>query len=225
MRSILSGLFGHSPFTPLQSHMELVSQCVHKLYDLLEAIEQRDYAWQEKLMEEISHLEHQADLIKNDIRNHLPKSLFLPIDHNSLLQILSLQDDIADKAQDVAVLANLKQLQPIPSLKAELKQFLQKNIETFEEAHHIIKEFSELIGSSFGGIEAEGVRKVIEEVSRYEHEVDLVQRQLLKALFNAESQLSFTSFYQWIHLFESMGAISNISQNLANRVRMTLELQ
>ena len=100
MLTILS-LFGRSPFAPFQSHMESVSRCVHCLPPLCEAIEKKDYARVEQISEEISRLEHEADLIKNDIRNHLPKSLFLPIDRSNLLEILSIQDSIADKVEDV----------------------------------------------------------------------------------------------------------------------------
>jgi uncharacterized protein len=224
MLTILS-LFGRSPFAPLQSHMDSVSHCVHKLYEVAEAIEMKDYERLDKLTEEISFLEHKADLIKNDIRNHLPKSLILPIDRSSLLDILSIQDRIADKAEDIAVIVSLRPMEFLPVFKDHFKLFLRKNIETFDKARLIIKELHELIESSFGGIEAENVRTVIEDVAFSEHEVDLIQRQLLKSLFKAEDQMSYITFHQWDRLCESVAAISNLSENLANRVRMTLELK
>ncbi len=224
MLTILS-LFGRSPFAPLQSHMESVGLCVHQLPDLFEALEEKDYARLNKISEEISQLEHDADLIKNDIRNHLPKSLFLPIDRGNLLEILSIQDSIADKAEDVAVLITLKPLELLPIFKEEFKLFLHKNIETFDEAKLIIKELHELVESSFGGMEAEKVRSMVDEVAYREHEADLIQRQLLKSLFKAEDQLTYVTFHQWQRLFESIASISNYSENLAYRIRMTLELK
>jgi predicted phosphate transport protein (TIGR00153 family) len=221
----ISSLFGRSPFAPLQSHMESVSHCVHRLPDLFEALEKNDSARIEKIAEEISQLEHDADLIKNDIRNHLPKSIFLPIDRGNLLEILSIQDSIADKAEDVAVLITLKPLELLPIFKDEFKLFLHKNIETFDEAKLIIKELHELLESSFGGIEAEKVRAMVDEVAYREHEADLIQRQLLKSLFKAEDQLTYITFHLWQRLFESIAAISNYSENLAYRIRMTLELK
>lgn len=218
-------LFGRSPFTPLQSHMESVARCVYLLPAIYEALEKRDYARLDQLSEEISRLEHDADLIKNDIRNHLPKSLFLPIDRSHLLEILSIQDSIADKVEDVAVLVTLKPLELLPIFKEEFKLFLHKNIETFDEAKLIIKELHELVESSFGGIEAEKVRSMVDVVSYREHEVDLIQRQLLKSFFKAEDQLTYITFHQWQRLFESIASISNLSENLANRIRMTLELK
>lgn len=224
MLTILS-LFGRSPFAPLQSHMESVSQCVHKLPALCEAIERQDQDQINLIANEISELEHQADRFKNDIRNHLPKSLFLPIDRNNLLEILSIQDCIADKVEDIAVIATLKPLEMLPIFKNEFKLFLLKNIETFDGSNLIINELHELVESSFGGMEAEKVRSMVDDVAYREHEVDLIQRQLLKSLFKAEGQLTYITFNQWQRLIESLAAISNLAENLAYRVRMTLELK
>lgn len=224
MLTILS-LFGRSPFAPLQSHMESVARCVHLLPILCEAIEKQDQAQIERIYDEISAIEHQADVIKNDIRNHLPKSLFLPIDRGNLLEILTIQDSIADTVEDVAVIATLKPLEMLPIFKDEFKLFLLKNIETFDGAKLIINELHELVESSFGGIEAEKVRSMVDDVAYREHEVDLIQRRLLKNLFKAEDQLTYITFNQWQRLIENVASISNFAENLAYRVRMTLELK
>lgn len=224
MLTILS-LFGRSPFAPLQSHMENVAKCVYCLPDLIMALKNKDYALLAQISERISNFEHDADLIKNDIRNHLSKSLILPIPRDSLLEILSNQDRIADRAEDVAVLAVLNPLELLANFEEEFISFLNKNIETFNEAKRIVNELHELVESSFGGMEAAKVRAMVDEVAFREHEADLMQRQLLKKLFCAENQLNFVSFYQWQKLIENISAISNLSENLAYRIRMTLELK
>lgn len=225
MLGTILNLFGRSPFAPLQSHMDKVASCVHLIRKLFEAIERLDYDEANAIAEQISDLEHQADLMKNGVRTHLPKSLFLPIDRAHLLEILSLQDRIADKAQDIAVLVTVKPVALLSGFKEEFKEFLDKNISAFDAAFLIIKEMNELLESSFGGIEAEKVRAMIEEVCFKEHEVDVIQRKLLKKLFAAESEMSYTTFYVWQKTFESVANISNLSENLALRVRMTLELK
>lgn len=223
--STLLNLFGRSPFAALQSHMDTVSACVHKLQDLYEALEKKDYALLEQIANEISTLEHRADTIKNDIRHHLPKSLILPIGRENLLEILTIQDRIADKAEDMAVTCTLRQLEILPIFSDLFKLFLHKNIETFDKAKAVIRELQELVESSFGGMEAESVRDMIAQVAQQEHEVDLIQRRLLKEFFLAGEKMNHVSFYQWIRIFEATGALSNLSENLAYRVRMTLEVQ
>lgn len=218
-------LFGHSPFAPLQSHMEKVTACVHRLRDLFIAVQERKYDLVQEICDKICKLEHDADLAKNDIRNHLPKTLFLPIDRGSLLDILSLQDSIADQAEDVAVLCTFKNLTMPASMRENFSDFLEKNIETFEGAVRIIKEMHDLLESSFGGAEAEKVRSMVHEVALLEHESDLIQRKLLKGLFQAEDEIPYTSFYLWQQIFGALASISNLSENLALRIRMTLELK
>ena len=218
-------LFGRSPFAPLQSHMDKVASCVHMIPELFNALNAGDQQALNEIAQKISESEHQADLTKNDIRNHLPKSLFLPIDRSHLLEILGIQDSIADKAEDIAVLTTIKPLTVSPSCKEDFSAFLNKNIESFDGAYCIIKELHELLESSFGGIEAEKVKTMVDSVAFKEHEADLIQRKLLKDLFGNESEMSFGSFLLWQRIFEAVGSISNLAEKLANRIRMTLELK
>lgn len=225
MLGTILNLFGRSPFAPLQSHMEKVCACVHLLVALFDAVEKKDYDAVEAIASKIADFEHQADLTRNDILNHLPKSLYLPIDRSQLVEILNTQDEIADKAEDISVLINLKPLEMHEHFKTEFKEFLLKSVSTFDSALLIIKEMHELLESSFGGIEAEKVRSMVEEVSFKEHEVDLIQRKLLKKLFQSEEYMSYTTFHVWQKICETTASISNLSEMLACRIRLTLELK
>lgn len=219
----LMSLFGRSPFAPLQSHMEKVAACVHCLPALFDALQKKEYDKVEEINKKISTLEHNADLTKNDIRNHLPKSLFMPIERRELLEILKLQDSIADSAEDTAVLTTLKQLEMPETLKNDFQDFLKLNLEAFDQAEGVIKEMHDLLESSFGGVEADKVREMVDQVAKKEHEVDLIQRKLLKTLIQAENEMSYTTFHLWMRIFETLASISNLSEKLANRIRMTLE--
>lgn len=219
----LAGLFGKSPFFPLQEHMSRVSDCVLKLKESFVALKAQNWNKVEELAKEISKLEHLADLTKNDIRNQLPKSLFLPIERETLLNMLTIQDSIADTAEDVAILLTLKKLEIKDDLFHDFEEFLQKNIHCFKKAHEVILELHELFQSSFGGVEAESVKAMTEDVAYQEHQVDLVQRKLLKKLFNLEGELPYSSFHLLMKILESINAISDLSENLANCIRVTIE--
>lgn len=222
MRAIAS-LFGKSPFFPLQKHMGNVSDCVLKLKEAFSAFKEKDWEKVEGCAKEISKLEHLADLTKNEIRNQLPKSLFLPIERETLLNMLSIQDSIADAAEDIAILFTLKKLQINDKLYEDFELLLQKNIHCFEKAHEVISELHELFQSSFGGIEAEAVKAMAEDVSYQEHQVDLAQRIVLKKLFNMEEELSYSSFHLLMQILEAIAKISDLSENLANCIRVTIE--
>ena len=218
-------LFGHSPFAPLQQHMERVSRCVGSFKELFAALSQKNDALLTQISDDICHNEHAADVIKNDIRNNLPSKFLLSIDRSTFLTMLALQDSIADRAEDIAILLRLRKMEPIEPLSMILDRFLEKNISCFNSAAAIICQMHELLESSFGGAEAAKVKQMTEEVGAKEHEVDLVQRDLLKCLYSVESQMSYGTYYQWQKIFEAMSAISNLSKNLAGCVRMALDIQ
>ncbi len=224
MRTI-SKLFGQSPIVPLQAHMDKVTQCVEKVKQMFEALRQGDQAAVEKLAEETSALEYEADQIKHDIQSHLPKRLFMAIDRSRILDILAVQDNIADKAENIGVLMTLKAMTLPDWLAGDFNTFLNKNIEAFEGARGIINQLDELLETGFGGGEAERVLRMVEEVAHTEHEVDVIQRQMLKSLFANEEGLSTGDFFLWTKLFKQVGDLSNLAERLANRVRRTLELK
>lgn len=224
MRTIAK-LFGQSPIVPLQAHMEKVAQCVEKVTQMFAALRKGDQAAIETLAAETSKLEYEADQIKHDIQNHLPKRMFMAIDRSRILDILGVQDNIADKAENIGVLLTLKALTMPDWLAVDFDAFLNKNLESFKGARDIIDQLDELLESGFGGDEAERVLRMVERVAHTEHEVDLLQRQLLKSLFANESSLSTGDFFLWTKLFKQVSDLSNLSERLANRVRRTLELK
>ncbi|MCC5831497.1 MAG: TIGR00153 family protein [Chlamydiales bacterium] len=221
----LARLFGRSPFAPLQTHMEKVAICVKKMLPLFDALGKKDYELVASISKEICRLEHEADLTKNEIRNNLPTALFLPIARASLLEILALQDNIADRMEDTAVLLTFKNLEILPSFEVEFRSFLMQNLETFEGVYKIIKEMGQLLESSFGGKEAEKVRKMVDEVAFKERECDIVQRALLKKMFQDCDTLSGPAFFLWMKVIQELASLSDESEKLANRVRMTLEVK
>ncbi len=222
---VFTNLFGRSPFSPLQTHMEKVASCVHKTEELYDAYVNGDFDRISKLKDEISKLEHMADLTKNEIRNSLPKGIFLAVNRGDLLEILALQDTIADRAEDIAGLMSLKKLKPLEGMEADLKTFLDKNIEAVDQAHRIIRQMDELLETSFGGREAEKVREMVEEAAFMEHEADVLQRRLMKDLFGKEDSLSYGSFFLWINILRTIASFANLSEKLANRVRMLLDIK
>ena len=103
-KSMLSMLFGRSPFKALQTHMRVVLECASEVKPLIEALARSDEAEVIRIKDRIFEREAKADKIKNKLRLHLPKSLFMPVERRDLLEILHLQDTIANRAQDIAEL-------------------------------------------------------------------------------------------------------------------------
>ncbi len=219
---IIAKLFGKSPFAPLQAHMEKVSECCDKVCELAEALKANDQKRINELVQEISLKEHEADQVKNDIRLHLPKTTFLPVNRADILDIVSIQDAIADTSEDVGVLLTMRPLKFNPELTQDFDLFVQKIYMTFQKAYQVINELNELFEVTFGGPEARKVGEMIEEVCYLEHEADMAQMALVQHIFRLEDQMTAGELIISLKFLEKMGNIANYSEKLANRIRTLL---
>ncbi len=217
-------LFGKSPFPSLQTHMNKVANCVEKLMQVFECLSTGQLDRIDALVENLSSLEHEADLIKNDIRNHLKKNLVMSMDRGHVLEILAVQDSIADKAEDIGITFTLRPIDHLEMFQKDLIHFFEKSIGVFWDAKRIIAEIDELLESSFGGIEAEKVKSMVEETAYKEYEALVWQRKLLKRLYTEGNQLNAPSFTHWLRIVEGVGILAKLSEKLTNRIRMILEV-
>ena len=96
------GLLAESPFAGLQEHMSVGDDAVSKLGDFVVAISEEDWRTAEECREEIVDLENRADDIKNNIRNNLPKSLFMTVSREDLLGLVMTMDEIPNAAKDIS---------------------------------------------------------------------------------------------------------------------------
>ncbi len=223
--STIGKLFGRSPFSQIQQHMDQVSKCIKKMDEAIEAVKSGQFDELDRISSEVSDLEHQADQIKNDVRSRMLKRVFMPIDRAEVLEILSLQDSLADTAEDVCKVLTLKPL-PFPDdIKQDFDQFVELNLQAYEVAAAVIGQLDELIESGFGGVEAERIRGLAKDAAFAEHQADRVQIQLLKKLYAHDTDMSVGEFHLWMRVTRVLSRVSNTSENLANRVLKTLSLK
>ncbi len=223
--STIGKLLGRSPFHLLQRHMQQVAKCIVKMDELLDCFEAAEWDQVETLATEASRLEHEADQIKDDIRNQLLRRFFMPINRSHVLEILSIQDGLADAAENVAVLLTIKQIVIPKGMLNDFRRFRELNGHAFQLVQEIVSELDELLETGFGGSEAEKIRNRVRDVAYAEHQVDVLQRKLLKVLLSDEAALSAADLNMWVQLIKELSSISNMAENLADRMQMTLDLK
>lgn len=221
MRTILS-LFGRSPFGPLQAHMEKVWECVKRVKPCFDAVLAGDRDGAERITQEICRLESEADRIKDDIRSNLPKSLFLPIDRRDLLEILHLQDSLADLSQDVVVSLGLREANLHQDLREPLDQLLTEVTKVCENASRIIAEIDELVETSFGGHEARKVLEMVESLNAEETVTDELGIAIARKLFTLEKEMSAVDIMMFFRVFRQIGELANIAEQIGNRLRLLI---
>ena len=220
--SIISKLFGKSPFEPLYQHMLKVKACVDLVRPLMDAFLKGEEEKVKDVAKKIFKAEHDADIVKKDIRSSLPKSIFLPVARGDILRFLKEQDNIADSAEDLAALLILRKTTVPEELKEKLKNFVDKVLETYEVAMTVSSEIKLLAETSFGGEEAHKVMELIEQIKVKEWEADKAQMTVAKKMFSIEKKLDPVSVMMWMHIFKELGTLANHAENAGDQMRLML---
>lgn len=218
-RSIM-GLFAESPFTAMIELADKVKLCTDEVPILFDAFFDGDYDQVIEIAEKISHLEHEADVVKTRVRDGLPKSLFLQVDRRDLLDVLSSLDAVADCAEDVGILFTLRTMEPHEELIAPLKSLVRRVTATVDKAVEIVHAMDVVAKSGFNGKEAEKIIHMIDELGRLEHEADIVQDDLARRLFSIEDKIKPGSLFIWNKIFNKVGDIANHAEKMGNRLRL-----
>ena len=220
---MITKVFGRSPFISLQIHMEKVAECVDEIPKIMHAYrhEKRDKV--KSLSQKISRLEHAADLIKHDIRNNLPRGIFMPVDRANLLRILTVQDSIANRAENIAVLLTFKQARTFDGFEPVFDDLVTRSLESFTLTRSIIGHFDELLETGFGGVQAQTVQELVDKVAHKEHETDVIQKELLRDMLAHEHNISYGDFFLWTSIIRQIARLADRCEELATSVRMTLE--
>lgn len=218
----IASLFGHSPFKPLQKHMELVDQCVAEVPGLFEALIANDKAGLEKAKDAIFEKEHEADLMRDELRSHLPKSLFMPVDRRDLLDVLAMQDSIANTAQDIAGLLVERDMVVPENMADDLRKLVQRCVDACVQSGAIVSELDELVETGFRGPEAAHVEDMVNKLSTIEDETDQLGMSLSRALFAQEDSMSPVSVIFWYQLIQWIGDLADFAEKVGDRLRLLI---
>ncbi|AJD46868.1 hypothetical protein S7S_02230 [Isoalcanivorax pacificus W11-5] len=184
--SSIAGLFGRSPIKPLQKHYETVQQCVSELDAFFQAAIDNDWERGNALQQQITRLENEADEMKKQFRLNLPNSLFLPMPRTDLLELISIQDRVANKAKDIAGLMLGRRMTLPAPLAPQMLAYVQRAIDTSAQALKAINELDELLETGFGGPEVRMIEDMIEELDNLERETDRQQIEIRAILYGLE---------------------------------------
>ncbi len=219
--SLIGNLFGRSPVRPMQEHMSAAVACVRVVQPLVDAMVAGDLAAIAEHRAEIDRLEHEADTIKHDIRSHMPRRFMMAMERRDMLEILDCQDSMADTAQDIAELADLRGMQVPPALTDPLQALVRSVITACEQAKRIIDELDELVETGFGDREVGRVGEMLGELGRVESETDEQARAALKVLFSIENELGVATYF-WYRLIVWTADLADFAERTGNRLRLLI---
>src|SRR5690606_10583324 len=215
-------LFGRSPIKPMQEHMAVAVRATAELIPFFQAVVADDWEAAAKVQAHIAELENEADEIKKQLRLHLPKSLFLPVPRTDLLELLTMQDRIANRAKDIAgIMLGRKMSIPL-SMQPQVLEFVMAGVRTAEQALTAINELDELLETGFSGRELTVVENMIHELDRLEGDADVLEVNIRASLFDLESQLPPVNVIFLYSVIDWIGDLANRAHDVGGRLQLLL---
>ena len=222
MANLLAGVFGSSPVVPLERHAEIVHKCAKQLVGFFDAVAESDWEVASQKRADIERLENEADEVKKEIRMHLPKSLFMPVPREDILELLLVQDKIANRAKDVSGIVIGRKLEIPNAISDQFLDFVRRCIDATKQARKSVQELDELFSSGFRGAEAELVASMIDKLDRIETDTDSKEAHLRSALFEIEDQFNPVDVMFLYMTINKIGEIADMAERVGRRLELLL---
>ena len=116
-----------------------------------------------------------------------------------------MQDSIADVAQDIVILLNIRRMTLTKELGQDVINFVKKSQDVCYLARGLTQEFGDVIESGFGRHEIKKLLGMIDNVSIAETEADNLEDALVLRLYEVEEKMNSVDAVFWYKIFELIG--------------------
>ena len=218
----IASLFGKSPITPLQKHMKQVHSCLKDFNAFAKAANAQDWEKAETVCISINNKEEKADKLKKKLRMNLPSTFMMPFSRRDLLDVLLIQDSIANITKDLAGLMMTRHMVFPEEIADDFIKLAELCIKTSGAALMAINELDELLETAFSSRNRKIVGKMIKTVNELEHETDEVQNDIRNKLFALESDLPPVDVMFYYRAIEWLGETADAAQKVGSRFEVML---
>ena len=215
-------MFGPSPIRPIEQHMHKAYMCAKQLYPFFEEVLQQNWPEANTIKDKIVNLETEADLIKRELRLHLPAGLFLPVSRTDLLELLSAQDRIANTAEDIAGLVIGRKMLIPEAISGIFMPFLNRCLDAAKQACKAINELDELLETGFRGNEVNIVKEMIVTLDEIEQDSDEKLAELRHRIFELEKDLTAVEVVFLYKLVQWIGDLADHAQTVGDRLQILI---
>jgi len=217
MRTALLRLFRQSPFEGLLRHADYIRQSGPIFQLALIAYLDENPEEFEKHHNQVTILEHQGDLVKRNIRGHLPRGILMPMDKFQLIWYLREQDKILDSVQDALHWLSYRKTDIPDEMVDDLLLLVEKVNEVLKAVYPLVSS-AESYFSNFSEQQREKLKQEIRLIREFEFESDQVERELLSKILAYPFENS-TSAFHLARLVEYMGNVANHAENAGDMMR------
>ena len=197
-----------SPMNGLVEHYEKIVEGVSMIREALECYISGSGVCREfkELTADVDAIEDHADKIKRNIRNHLPRRLFMPVDKTLFLNYTRFQDNILDYAQEALHWLGMRRV----SMPEEEQKPL---IDLVDEVTYVVELVGPALKKTIGLVHGEhidrlGCKEQYRKIRRERQKIMKMQRALVAEIYN--SDMDFKDIYQLIHF---VGCLNDTVKN------------
>ena len=218
----ISSLFGKSPISPLQQHMKKVHSCIKEFGVFAKAANAEDWDKAQTAQISISDKEHKADKLKKKLRMNLPSTFMMPFSRRDLLDVLLIQDSIANITKDLAGLMMSRRMVFPKEFAEDFIKLSGLCIKTSAAALVAINELDELLETAFSSRQRKLVDQMIKKINELEHDTDIAQSEIREKLFALESSLAPVDVMFYYRAIEWLGETADAAQKVGSRFEVML---
>ncbi|WP_346795597.1 TIGR00153 family protein [Halomonas sp. Bachu 37] len=215
-----SAMFGRSPFQPLLAHIVKANECADQLLPFFEASLQGDWQKASEYRENVTRLEHEADELKTDLRLNLPSTMFLPVSRSDLLDLISVQDKIANKVRDITGIMLGRKMRVPDALAEPMRDYMITSVACVAQARQALEELKDLLESGFGRNVSDVMQNMIRELHTLEHKADGQQVAIRRQLFDLESELPPVDVIFLYKIIDWVGELSDRAERVGSRLQI-----
>ncbi|MDA0822935.1 MAG: TIGR00153 family protein [Proteobacteria bacterium] len=222
MSNYLSKLFGTSPVAPLQKHMEACCAATQELIPFFTASYAGDWEKAAQSRERIVKSEQSADALKREIRLNLPQKLFMPVPRSDLLDLLLVQDLMANKAREISGFVVGRRIEIPEAIQSDFIAYVERNNDAAIKALDSVNELDELYETGFRGAEVDILQKLLAELDEIENDTDAMQTRIRYQLFQIEQNLPPVNVMFLYRIIELVGEIGDLAERIGHRLELLL---
>ncbi|MBT6009235.1 MAG: TIGR00153 family protein [Rhodobacterales bacterium] len=218
----ITSLFGKSPISPLQQHMKKVHSCIKEFGVFAKATNAENWEKAQAAQISIVQKEHKADKLKKKLRMNLPSTFMMPFSRRDLLDVLLIQDSIANITKDLAGLMMTRRMVFPKEFAEDFINLTGLCIKTSAAALVAINELDELLETAFSSRQRKLVHQMIKKINELEHDTDIAQSEIREKLFALESSLAPVDVMFYYRAIEWLGETADAAQKGGSRFEVML---
>ncbi|MFO7648614.1 MULTISPECIES: TIGR00153 family protein [Halomonas] len=215
-----SAMFGRSPFQPLLTHIVKANECADQLLPFFEAALAEDWDEAGRIRESITRLEHEADELKTELRLNLPNTIFLPVSRTDILDLVSVQDKMANKVRDITGIMLGRRMRVPEPLAEPMRDYIRTAVACVAQSREAMEELETLLESGFGRNVSDVMHRLIRELHVLEHQADSQQIDIRRRLFELESELPPVDVIFLYKIIDWVGELSDRAERVGSRLQI-----